>query len=273
LSNLAAGSYRIFVRAVTPVGGDAAAAVVSFTILPPIWHRWWFFAFVASAALSILFLWHRSYLNHHLGLERVRSQIAMDLHDDIGASLSRIAVMSEAIRARLNADDSAAGSSLGEIAETSRALVNGMGDIVWSVDPSRDCLSDLITRLRAFGSGILEPKGVRWTCEEHPGAGAFELSPDQRRQIYLICKEAINNIARHSGASIATLRIYLENHHLCAEIEDNGCGIQARSTDGHGFQSMRSRAARLGGTVEVSNNDASGVRIRLAVSLKEVRHA
>jgi ligand-binding sensor domain-containing protein/signal transduction histidine kinase len=273
-SNLAHGSYRVLVR-VVPVFGlmDTTPAVVSFSISPPIWERWWFIVLATAVALSLLFLWHRTYLNRRLDLERVRSQIAIDLHDDIGASLSRIAVMSEAIKARMKSDDSSAFNALGEIAETSRAVVDGMSDIVWSVDPRRDNLGDVVARLRAFGSGILEPKAVCWTCEEVSGAGAYELSLDQRRQLYLIGKEAINNVARHSGASIATLRIELRESHLRMEIEDNGCGIQARSSAGLGLKSMRMRAARLGGTVEVSENDASGVRVTLFLSLKKVRSA
>jgi ligand-binding sensor domain-containing protein len=273
-SNLAPGHYRVFVRAGVSSGlTDATPAVVSFSISPPIWKRWWFIALAIAVTLTLLFLWHRIYLNHRLGLERVRSQIAMDLHDDIGASLSRIAVMSEAIKTRLTTEDSAATSALGEIAETSRALVNGMSDIVWSIDPRRDCLTDLVVRLRAFGSGILESRGVSWTCDEVSGAGGYELSLDQRRQIYLICKEAINNIARHSGASMAALRIELRNDHLRADIEDNGCGIQVRSSFGLGMQSMQLRATRLGGTVELGRNDAVGVRITLSVPLKGLRRA
>jgi signal transduction histidine kinase len=250
---------------------DDAPAVVSFSILPPVWKRWWFIAFTTAAALSFLFLWHRTNLNRHLGLERVRSQITMDLHDDIGASLSRIAVMSEAIKARLKTGDPDAGSALAEIAETSRALVSGMGDIVWSIDPRRDSLADLVARLRAFRSGILEPKGVQWTCDECPGAGAYELSLDQRRQIYLTCKEAINKVARHSGATIASLRIDIRGHRLFAEIEENGYGIQARANVGLGLESIRLRTMRLGGTVEVSTNHPSGVRITMSLPLKRIR--
>jgi ligand-binding sensor domain-containing protein/signal transduction histidine kinase len=272
-SNLAPGHYRMLIRAVSAVAGmDAAPAVVSFSISPPIWKRWWFIVLAMATALSLLFLWHRAHLGRRLALERIRAQIAMDLHDDLGASLSRIAVMSEAIKARMRTDEPV-GCALGEIAETSRELVNGMGDIVWSVDPRRDSVSDLVTRLRAFGSGILEPKGVQWTCEEVSGAGAYELSLDQRRQIYLICKEAINNVARHSGATHARLRIEVCKDHLHAEVEDNGCGIPARSNPGLGLRSMRMRAARLGGTVQISENQSSGVRIALSLSLKSTRRA
>jgi ligand-binding sensor domain-containing protein/signal transduction histidine kinase len=272
-SNLAPGRYRAFVRAVAAGGVmDALPAVVTFSISPPFWKQWWFIVLAATAALSLLFLWHRTYLNRQLGLERVRSQIAMDLHDDIGASLSRIAVMSEATKARLK-NDALASNALGEIAETSRTLVDGMSDIVWSIDPRRDCLRDVVARLRAFGSGMLEPKGVSWTCEDVSDAGTYELSPDQRRQLYLICKEAINNIARHSGASIATLRIQVRNAHLRAEIEDNGCGMQTRSGAGLGLKSMRTRAARLGGTVEVSDNNVQGVRIVVTLPMKRARGA
>lgn len=273
-SNLAPGHYRVLVRAVAPGGVmDALPAIVTFSISPPFWKRWWFIVLATTLALSLLFLWHRTYLNRQLGLERIRSQIAMDLHDDIGATLSRIAVMSEATMARLKNNDVLASNALGEIAETSRTLVDGMSDIVWSIDPRRDCLRDVVARLRAFGSGILEAKGVCWTCEDVSDAGACELPPDQRRQLYLICKEAINNIARHSGASIATLRIQVRNAHLRVEIEDNGCGMQMQSGSGLGLKSMRTRAARLGGAVEVSDNNAQGVRITVSLPMKKMRSA
>jgi ligand-binding sensor domain-containing protein/signal transduction histidine kinase len=273
-ANLAAGHYRLLVRAVMAAGPvDSTPAILSFSILQPLWKRWWFVALAVTSALLILFLAHRIYINRRLGLERIRSQIAMDLHDDIGASLSRIAMMSEAVKVNVHGNEQNTREALGDIADICRSLVDGMSDIVWSIDPQRDHIRDIVARLRAFGSSVLEPKGVCWTCEEDSAIGATELSLDLRRQVYLICKEAINNVARHSGASQATLKFEMSNSHLRIQVIDDGCGMIKRSDTGLGLQSMRLRTVRLGGKFEVNDNDSAGVRIVLSVPLNGRRGA
>ena len=108
---------------------------------------------------------------------------------------------------------------LGEIADTARSLVEDMSDIVWSIDPRRDKLGDLIARLRAFGFSVLEPRGIRWTFEVPEESLSRRLSPDQRRQLYLILKEALHNIARHSQAATAAVRIGFDGRWLRGEID------------------------------------------------------
>jgi signal transduction histidine kinase/ligand-binding sensor domain-containing protein len=264
---LAPGSYELAIRAMTPEGVAGAPARVRFTIAPPFWERWWVRLTIAAAALSLLFFWHRAQLERHLEIERVRSRIATDLHDDIGASLSRIAMMTEAIKARPDAPNADSNRTLGEIADTARGLVEDMSDIVWSIDPRRDTVGDLVARLRAFGFGLLEPRGVLWTFDAPEEMLRRRLGSDQRRQLYLIFKEALHNIARHSQARHATLRIGLEDHGLWAEIDDDGRGLLPGSPMGLGIRNMRERAAQLGGDLEVGTRPAGGVRVSLRIPL------
>jgi signal transduction histidine kinase len=268
-SSLAPGRYRFFVRAINSDGqASPAPASFAFTIAPPPWRRWWFQTIAAAVAIGLILLWHRISLDRHLALERVRSGIATDLHDDIGASLSRIAVVSEATRERVSATDVDSRRMLADIADTSRTLVDGMSDIVWSIDPRRDNLGDVVARLRAFGSDVLESRGMRWTCEGSAIDARQELSPDQRRQVYLIFKEAIHNIARHSGAGNVTLRIHVRGNRVFGEIKDDGRGIPSDSAGGLGLSSMRARAERLGGVFKIDDRPGGGTRITLAFPLK-----
>ena len=206
------------------------------------------------------YTWHRSRLNRQLALERVRSRIATDLHDDIGASLARIAVMSEAMKERVSAADGDSQRMLGQIAEASRTVVEGMSNIVWSIDPRRDNVADVVARLRAFGSDVLEPAGIRWICEDASGGPKKELSPDQRRQMYLIFKEAIHNVARHSGARNVTLRIHVQDNYVYGEIQDDGRGVTSDAGPGLGIGSMTARAGRLGGEFRISARPEGGTR-------------
>ncbi len=268
-SNLAAGHYEFFVRAINAEGlPSAAPASFAFTIEPPLWRRWWFEAILAGVLMGLSYLWYGFRLNRQLALERVRSHIATDLHDDIGASLSRIAVVSEVVKERVTAADGDSRRMLADVAETSRALVDGMSDIVWSIDPRRDHLADVVARLRAFGSDVLEPRGIRWACEDNSGDARQNLSPDQRRQFYLIFKEAIHNIARHSSAANVVLRIGVRDNYLSGEIEDDGCGIPSGPRAGLGLDSMRARAGRLGGRFEIHSRHEGGTRVTLRFPLK-----
>jgi ligand-binding sensor domain-containing protein/two-component sensor histidine kinase len=267
-SNLAPGHYRFLVRAINADGiAGPEPASFAFVIATPPWRRWWFVTGIAAIFMGLAYFGHRMRLERQLALERVRSRIATDLHDDIGASLSRIAVMSEVIKGRVGGADDESQRMLAEMAESSRALVDGMSDIVWSIDPRRDNLGDVVARLRAFGSDVLESRGIAWTCEGPSEALHQHLTPDQRRQLYLIFKEAIHNIARHSHARNVTLRIQVEDDGVRGEIQDDGRGVSSNGGDGLGMASMRRRSARLGGEFHIGAPTDGGTQATLRFPL------
>lgn len=258
------GDYKLGIRAVSP-NGDVSPdpAWVRFRIAAPLWQRWWFLALSASAVAGLVLLAYRIQLERRLAIERVRSTIATDLHDHIGASLSRIAMTTEVMRLQAGTQNPDSGRLLGDIADTARGLVEDMSDIVWSIDPRRDTLGDLVGRLRAFGFGVLEPRGIHWTFEAPEDSLHRGLSPGQRRQLYLILKEALHNIARHSHAVNAVLRIRFEGGDLRAEIEDDGSGYRHDCAKGVGIRSMQARAEQLGGKLEIQPRPQGGTRVDL----------
>jgi ligand-binding sensor domain-containing protein/signal transduction histidine kinase len=265
-ASLKPGSYRFLVRAVNSAGiGGPAPASIAFTILPPVWQRWWFLALCACAAMSVLYAVHRARVARVVQLERVRTRIATDLHDDIGASLSQIAVVSEVLSQREGAQDQFR-EPLSQIANDSRELVGSMSDLVWTIDPRRDHLHDLVQRMRRFSSDMFTARNIQFRFSVP--AGDLRLTVDQRRQIFLIFKEGVNNIVRHSDCTEAEVGLTLEANTLVLRVQDNGRGLDlSQAGRGNGLSGMQARAETLGGEVEIAGGRGCGTDITLRVPL------
>jgi len=201
-ARLSPGSYRFLVRAVNPEGvSSAQPAFFSFMILRPIWQRWWFLSLAGLLVIGLAYAIHRYRVNRLLELERVRTRIATDLHDDIGSSLSQIAILSEVVRQNVGRDSAAVNEPLSQITTSSSELMGTMSDIVWAIDPHKDHLSDLTQRMRRFASDVLTARNIDFEFEAPDAQRNLNLGADVRRQVFLVFKESINNIVRHSACS------------------------------------------------------------------------
>ena len=279
--SLGPGSYRFLVRAVRLESTfSQTPASVSFQILPPLWRRWWFLALAALGASLTGYTLYRYRVAQLIALERVRMRIATDLHDDIGASLSRMAILSEVVKQQTGSLNLQTHQTLSEIADSARGLVDSMSDIVWAIDPRRDDLKNLVLRVRQFAADVLEPQGIAWEFTAPPDLERIKLSPEQRRHLYLIFKEALNNIARHARCASAALSISIAHHRLLIVILDDGCGLNDKPSDkpstngrggrgGNGLQNMKARALELGGALEIDSALGQGMRLTLTIPLRK----
>jgi ligand-binding sensor domain-containing protein/signal transduction histidine kinase len=262
-ARLGAGSYRFQVRAVNRDGvSSLQPATLEFTVMRPLWAQWWFLAAMALAAGAAAYGAFRYRVAQLMKLERVRARISADLHDDMGASLSEIAVLSEVARARLCEAHPAAARPIDEITTISRELMDSMGDMVWVINPRYDHLNDLVARVRRFAGDIL---GSREIALQFHGPDAGEdplLSAEVRRHFLLIAKEAVNNIARHSGATEARIDFELRTRCLKLRVTDNGHGFDgAACRQGNGLANIRRRATWLGGSAELHASPGNGTVI------------
>jgi len=249
-------------------------------VLPPFWRTWWFLSLAILAAAAAAYAFYRYRLAHLLRLERMRTRIAADLHDDIGSSLSRIAIQSDLIRRPevLPPEDSE--RLLSDIGVSARSLVDSMSDIVWSIDPKRDDLASLVARVRQFALDMLEPLGVALSLDVPGDAERVRLAPEQRRHLYLFLKEAINNIARHAGCRNAAISLKVEAGRLAVEVRDDGRGFERPAAPaalpptsrgrhgGHGLESMRARAGEIGGVLSITSAPGAGTTLLLTCSIE-----
>jgi ligand-binding sensor domain-containing protein/two-component sensor histidine kinase len=254
-ANVAPGRYRFRAR-VAGESASASEAVLEFRVLAPLWARWWFQLGMLMAVLGILHWLHRYRTARLLEVERVRARIATDLHDDIGSGLSQIAVLTETARAGMNGYGGELNTALADIAAVSRELAESMNDIVWSIHPHKDRAIDLVRRMRRFASDVLTGSHIDFTFEAGAGGEGARIPPELRREVYLIFKEAVNNLVRHACATRAEIRISIASGRLELRVEDNGRGARGKpDEDGHGLRSMRDRARRIGGEIEFMQGD------------------
>jgi ligand-binding sensor domain-containing protein/signal transduction histidine kinase len=275
-ANLPAGHLRFLVRAVNPDTqvASAAPAEVVLAVSPPVWRRVWVVLVAALAIAGIVYSVYRYRVSHAvavgLAVEQMRTHLATDLHDDLGSSLSRISILSEVARRRVESDPEGA-RLVSEIGEAAREMIEALGENIWAIDPRRDNLRSLVTRIRRFAGDLLEARGMAWNLQAPPDPEQVKLSPIERRHLYLIFKEALNNAARHSEATSVTMSISLAGRRLSAVIRDNGKGFAppkaTESVGRHGLPSMIGRAMQLGGELKMDSQAGQGTEIRLDVPL------
>jgi signal transduction histidine kinase len=266
-ANLAPGRYRFAVRSITESGQiSTGQATLTFQVLPVFWRRSWFVALVISGIVAGAVSLHRYRVNHLLALVRVRTRLATDLHDDLGAGLAEIAILSEAAKRQ---ERPRTIELLDRMAERARTLRASMADIVWTVDPREDSLADLVLRMRQTAFTMLETEGRRVEFRS-PGSDQLgsEVASDVRRHALLFFKEVVTNVARHANATVVQVEVATAGGLFRISIRDDGCGFDPlHARPGQGLKSLRYRAQELRATFRVESAPERGTEIELSVPL------
>jgi PAS domain S-box-containing protein len=197
-------------------------------------------------------------------LERVRRRIATDLHDDVGSSLTQISILTEVVRQRIDNPDPLITESLSLIADASRELVDSMSDIVWAINPQKDCLHDLIQRMRRFAADNFTARNIKFQLLLPTAEEDVKLEASRRREVFLIFKEGVNNMLRHAECTEARIELSLDGGRLRLFLSDNGHGFDpTRESGGHGLTTMRERAKCIGGQFTLRSRQGHGTTIDL----------
>ena len=192
-------------------------------------------------------------------MERLRTRIASDLHDDLGSSLSQISILSEIVRAHLGSPEARIADPLSRIGTLSRESVDSMGDIVWAIDPLRDTPVHLLQRMRRVANELLGAAGVQLRFDSS-GDASPPLNADVRRHVFLIFKEILNNIVRHADATTVTVAVDIASRQLHLTVTDDGRGFDVAAQEGQGLRSMQRRAHGVGGSMGVTSDSGGNAR-------------
>jgi len=200
-------------------------------------------------------------------MEKMRNGIARNLHDDIGSTLSSINILSKL--ALEDADGNMKVSKgLERIKASSFTIMESMSDIVWAINPANDLLENTILKMKEFAISILEPAGIAFTFNEENDLAELKLSVDERKNLYLIFKEAVNNVAKYSGASRADIELKKSGGRFYMKITDNGNGFDtAKQYTGNGLKNMRSRAAEMNADLEIISRPVGGTCVSIALAI------
>lgn len=223
------------------------------------------YALSVSLVLLILvgvILFQRFQHNQKIKLYKLRDKIASDLHDDVGSALSSISMASGI--ARMNPGKEAIENAVKSIEDTSRETIENINDIVWSIQSRSDKLTHVIERMRSFGNRLFSGTPVQFLFLIEPQVYDLAIKMEQRRNVYLIFKEAINNAAKYANAGQVSVEIKQSGKGIKLVITDNGAGFIVEEADsGNGLYNMKQRAKELKGTLFISSKLLKGTKIEL----------
>lgn len=247
---------------------------VEMSIQLPVWKQPWFWWLVALATMSLLFAAWRYLaglrLEREHALQQERSRIAQDLHDNIGANLAQIGLLTEQVeQARDDPDEMRA--QLDRIFHVSHATAKELDTVVWAVNPANDTLEEFARYVHGYAEDYLAMAGVRCHFTSTESMPEVHLSSSLRHHLLMVVKEALHNVVGHASASLVTLRIGIERQHIHLEIADDGCGLPPAGDmrPGNGLRNMKIRAAEIGGRCEIITPESgSGTLVRLIVPVK-----
>jgi signal transduction histidine kinase len=272
--DLRPGHYTAQVRA--SLDGEAwspAPAAFAFAVLPPWYARPWVLALAALLLVAGLWAAHRARVAGVLRLERERTRIAMDLHDELGSGLGSIGILSGVLAAD-RVPDTDRQALAREIAAAAEELGASLSDIIWALEPRAATLEELASRLVEHGGRLFAGEGATFVARMPRRWPPGVLSLTQRRSLLLIGLEALHNVARHAGAREVTLTLAARDGDAWElRVEDDGRGLgDARSPNGgRGLPGMGRRAEEIGGHIEWRARPGGGTIVALRFGLIEGR--
>ena len=268
-ANIPAGNYTFKLKCRVP-GGQwiQSSSSVHITMQSAFYKRWWFFLIIGLVTAAMVYTFFRYRLNKLLQLERMRTAISNDLHDEVGATLTSISIFSEMAKKTvlpLSKED----EYLQRIGDRSRESIDKMSDIIWSINPNNDSLEQMLVRMKIYTTELTEAKDIMIHWNETGDLPNTKLSMEGRKNIYLLYKEAVNNVIKHSCAKNIYILVQSFRNNLSLVIRDDGKGFDVNSANvGNGLKSIKRRAALLKGTIKIVSDNGCGTSIHLTIPFK-----
>ena len=282
-TNVPPGNYQFRVRASNNHGAwDAVEAALPLRFGAYYWQTVWF-RIAATVLVAAAGAWlirsvlarryHRQVerLEREGAIERERSRIARDMHDQLGAELTQISFQSQTLSGRL--DHGSRSAELAHVESIIRAadnLASGMDEVVWVTDPAKDTLESLANYLTTYSEEFFKASTVRLRLDLPLDLPGIPLPSEIRHQVLMVAKEAMTNVAKHAEAREVHLRLSVDGQRLTVVIEDDGRGLEAsrNGREGNGLNNMRARIDAIGGQIEIVSGRPSGTRIAISINLE-----
>lgn len=226
-----------------------------------------FYVLIILLLAGFFYALYRFRYQQLLKLQHVREKISKDLHDEVGSTMSGISILGAIIQQKMP-DNPLIKNFTDRIVEDSKRVGDTLDDIVWSVKPQNDQLDQLLIRMKRFASDLFDAEDIRYQFDLPESTEQIKLSMDERYDIYLIFKEAVNNLAKYAKCTEVKIKIEAKKHSLFMQIKDNGIGFNPnQQTERNGIRNMRSRTENLGGKINIISEKDKGTDIQLEIPL------
>jgi hypothetical protein len=265
-NTLPAGKYTLVIKGRINKGAQAQNEIEIPIIVKQVYYKTaWFILLMFLVAAGIIYgvVWYR--IRQIKKWQLLRTRIASDLHDEVGGSLVRITMLTDAMKREGLQNKTE--EQLGVISGISRGAISTMKDVIWSIDARNDTLTGLVDHIHEHTHQMLVPAKIEFEFNDNGLKGNDKMEMNFRQHIYLIYKEAINNIVKHSGATLVKISISRQDGIFSMRIQDNGTGItNGKRSSGQGIENMKMRAAKMKANLEILTDN--GTTILLVVPAK-----
>jgi ligand-binding sensor domain-containing protein/anti-sigma regulatory factor (Ser/Thr protein kinase) len=267
-TNLDPGTYMFEVQGTNHAGlSDPVHASIRLTVTSPWWGTWWFRTIMALAFFGAVYAIYRIRLQQHLRVIAVREGIARDLHDEIGSTLSSVALYGAVARKRIKDLAPADRTVLERISDGASAAIGSMNDIVWAVSTEKNASEHVTQRMQRFASDICDAKGIELEFELGPAMASMDFDLTQRKNLYLIFKEAVHNAVKYAACSRIEVKLWKEGEVVIMTVSDNGNGFELDGTadgmGGNGIHNMHARANELQAELSIGSGAGKGTVVTL----------
>jgi len=251
LSGIPVGEYVVEVRALNP-RGTASANILKFNlkVIQPFYKEWWFYFLIMLGIATVIFIVYRIKIQTVKSMHQLRVKIASNLHDEVGSLLTRITMFSDNLRYSRNNEEQR-NMKLEKIASLSRNATNSMSDVLWAIDARNDFTGNLLDRMHEHAEEMLLPMQVNIEFNTQDVNHKQYIYSEMRREMYLIFKEAVNNIAKHTNAQNVWVSFRQTDNNFSLVIENDGISPDNKNYNtGQGLENMKLRARRINASIE-----------------------
>jgi signal transduction histidine kinase/ligand-binding sensor domain-containing protein len=280
------GTYQFQVIACNEDGvWTSHPASLTVIVQPALWQKGWFRGLLAvgllAAIAGLVYYFSTQKLQRQVALlrqqealEHERSRIARDLHDQLGANLTQVALLAEMAESDKNLPDEVEDHAK-QITQTARETTKALDEIVWAVNPSNDTLEGLVNYSGKYAQEYFALAGLRYRVDIPSALPDVTLPPEVRHNVFLAFKESVNNVVKHAQATEVHIRLRLDATHFALEIEDDGKGPAGaeQKTGRNGLRNMRKRMEDVGGSFTLGPAPEKGTLVRLTAPIKNRAHA
>jgi|GEM_PF-4510635 len=241
---------------------------IAFHISPPFWNTWWFYILVVLGVAGPVYALYRYQLHKKMEVEKLRLGIARDLHDDIGSALSNIHIISS-MAMKKQQDNATVTQVFSKIKDSSKAMLENMQDIVWAINPDNDTIEQVLARMKEFAGELCDSAGMEYSFTSDENLDTIKLNVYQRKDMFLIFKEAMNNAVKYSGGDHIRITLHKpSNSMLVLQILDNGKGFNNDEIrHGNGLRNMNQRAGEMKGQIRIDSGNGDGTMVELKIPI------
>ncbi|MGC4101206.1 MAG: triple tyrosine motif-containing protein [Ferruginibacter sp.] len=259
LIGLSPGTYHLQVKAANEDGVWSEPKELILIFLPKWYQTWWFYLLVALSIAAILYALYRYRIAQIKKQHQIRKNIATDLHDDLGSTLNSVKVFTNLAISGVKQEE-----SLQQVKDNLTEATMSLRDMIWVLDDSLDTVDELVTRLKQFAIPVAAASNIEAIIKADSEVSNRQLTKEEKRNLFLICKEAVNNSIKYSGATVISVNITPAAKKIQVTIKDDGKGFDIGSVKkGYGLKNMQYRASQIKYTVSLDSATGKGTTVNI----------